>query len=78
MTIKTIVIEWLEKHGYDGLYNDDNDNCGCGLDDFMPCQDYWDADKCEVAYRKTQTEACKQACEESEDCLGECYTPSKP
>lgn len=36
MTVKEIVIEYLKKNGYDGLYNDD---CGCALDDLIPCCD---------------------------------------
>jgi hypothetical protein len=34
MDVKTIVREYLIKHGHDGLCNED---CGCGLDDFAPC-----------------------------------------
>lgn len=26
--------KWLEQNGYGGLYDDD---CGCSLDDLMPC-----------------------------------------
>jgi len=34
MTVKEIVADWLEKHGYDGLAHNE---CGCALDDLMPC-----------------------------------------
>ena len=37
MTVKELVKEHLEKNGYDGLCRDD---CGCGLDDFMPCSSF--------------------------------------
>ena len=36
--VKGIVMEYLKAHGYDGLYNPDIE-CGCGLDDFCPCDD---------------------------------------
>jgi len=36
MTIRKIIKDWLESHGYDGLYRDDDDGCGCSLDEF-PC-----------------------------------------
>ena len=35
-----IIKQWLREHGYDGLFCPsewEEDNCGCGLDDFMPC-----------------------------------------
>lgn len=31
-----IVKDWLKKHGYSGLYNDD---CGCSLAELMPCDE---------------------------------------
>ena len=37
MTVQEIVKDYLEKCGYDGLCRDD---CGCGLDDFMPCSSF--------------------------------------
>jgi hypothetical protein len=40
MTVKQIVAEWLKEHGYDGLYNWGHYcgcECGCKLDDLMPC-----------------------------------------
>ncbi len=36
MNGKDILIEWLKEHGYDGLYDDDD--CGCTLDNLMPCE----------------------------------------
>ena len=34
MMLKSIAKQWLEKNGMDGLCNED---CGCKLDDLMPC-----------------------------------------
>lgn len=38
-TVCEILVEYLEKHGYDGLCNLEvgDPGCGCGFDDFMPC-----------------------------------------
>jgi len=33
-TVLEIVRQWLEEHGYDGLYTS---NCGCPIDDLAPC-----------------------------------------
>lgn len=35
MNVQGMVKEWLEAHGYDGLYNDGQ--CGCKTADLMPC-----------------------------------------
>lgn len=36
MDAREILIQWLRERGYDGLANPDME-CGCGLDDLMPC-----------------------------------------
>ena len=38
MKVKEILAEWLENHGYDGLY-DHHKECCCSIDDLMPCED---------------------------------------
>ena len=52
-TVKEIVADWLKQHGYDGLFNPD---CGCVLDDLMPCADRFS--DCEAGYRVACSE-CK-------------------
>jgi len=42
MTVKKIVENYLRKNGYDGLYAEE---CGCCLDDLMPCGEC--CDNCE-------------------------------
>lgn len=38
MTILEIVEKYLRENGYDGLYRDDEDDgCGCPVDDLWPC-----------------------------------------
>lgn len=46
MTVLEIIVEYLKEHGYDGLYSD---NCGCELDDLMPCGSC--AENCKAGYR---------------------------
>jgi len=36
MDVEDIVTEWLKAHGFDGLAGDE---CGCELDDLMPCRE---------------------------------------
>jgi hypothetical protein len=37
MTAAEILSDWLRAHGCDGLCTED---CGCGVDDMMPCGSY--------------------------------------
>lgn len=48
--VRTIVKLWLSDHGYDGLYNEE---CGCSVDDLMPCMNDCIQD-CKVAYEFTR------------------------
>lgn len=36
MDIKQIAMDWLAENGYEGLAHAELE-CGCDLDDFMPC-----------------------------------------
>jgi hypothetical protein len=48
--VKEILVEWLKAHGYDGLAGGwHRYNCGCGVDDLVPCAA--SCDLCEPAYR---------------------------
>ena len=46
MNCREIVRDWLKRGGYDGLCAYD---CGCGLDDLMPCDGL--VAECVPAYR---------------------------
>lgn len=48
MTVREIVAVWLREHGYDGLCNID---CGCVLDDLVPCACL--NEECQAAYKTT-------------------------
>ena len=37
MNAEEIIIEYLKKNGFDGLWVDE---CGCEIDDLMPCGSY--------------------------------------
>jgi len=47
MDCRDIIREYIMQSDYDGLCNLDVE-CGCGLDDFMPCGE--DCMDCEPAY----------------------------
>jgi len=66
MTAKEIIIKYLTDNGYDGLYNNDDD-CGCGIDDLLPCGA--SPDDCKPAYK------CK--CDLHCGVYSACYTPAK-
>jgi hypothetical protein len=48
MTVKEIIVKYLKENGFDGLYSD---NCGCLVNDLMPCSDYG-IDLCEAGVKK--------------------------
>ena len=37
MTTEELLKEALRSHGFDGLYDPSNDDCGCTLDHLAPC-----------------------------------------
>ena len=47
MNVKEIIKAWLKEHKYEGLFNSDIE-CGCKLDDFMPCGEM--SHDCETGY----------------------------
>ena len=47
MNVEEIVKLYLKEHGYDGLWNDD-DECACTLDDLVPCGEFYP--NCKAGY----------------------------
>ena len=76
MIVAQIVRKYLEENGYDGLCGD---SCGCGLDDFMPCDA--DCTDCEPAYKHLcpGSDKCPDAdtCESGGSVGTFCYGPVK-
>ena len=53
--VREIVAEWLKANGFDGLYGYD---CGCTVDDLMPCSSEG-LERCEAGYKtKCDPEHC--------------------
>lgn len=50
MNTKEIVKEYLKNNGYDGLINENGD-CGCLIDDLVPCMDGDGFDNCIPGYK---------------------------
>ena len=55
MEVREIVVQWLRANKYDGLCTVD---CGCDVDDLMPCDNY--LPDCKAGY--------KVPCPGGEDC----------
>ena len=55
MQVIDIVKEWLIAHEYDGLGNEELE-CGCTLEDFMPCMGEG-CENCEPGYVRKANEA---------------------
>ena len=66
-TIKEIIIKYLKKNGYSGLYNGDIE-CGCPIEDIPLCE-YPNLDECKAGYK------CKYAT--LNDCNEGCITADK-
>ena len=49
LPIEEIVCAWLQKNGYDGLYNNVGE-CACLVDDLAPCG-HLNTEDCEPGYR---------------------------
>jgi hypothetical protein len=74
MTLKTveeIVRDYLKRNKYDGLCNT---NCGCGIDDLMPCESY--SGSCIPAYLSVVGEECR-SCAMFEFCTRQYYSEIK-
>lgn len=59
MNVKEILVNWLKKHKYDGLYLDypGGETCECFLDDLIPCDNL--SGKC-TAGIKIESEECEK------------------
>jgi len=69
MTVKQIIEEYLQEHGYDGLCCPEIE-CGCGFDDLIPCGE--ECEMCEPAYLHQHDKKCPA-------CRGRgCYYTEKP
>jgi hypothetical protein len=71
MNVAEILKTWLIEHGYDGLCGDE---CGCGVDDLLPCDM---GAQCIPAYKRVcPTDKAARACHDSyADVV---YTDTKP
>lgn len=60
MDVKTITLQYLRQHGYDGLAGDE---CACKLDGLFPCGGNGGAIDCEPGYLQPQWQANAADCE---------------
>ena len=57
-----IIEDYLKKNNYGGLVNEDGE-CGCEIDDLMPCAGEW-AMSCKPGHRVAGChEACGEGCD---------------
>ena len=69
INVKTILIDFLKQHNYDGLLNADLE-CGCAIDDLIPCD--FNFSECEPAYKlecPCENEGEHEACEYNDGCM---------
>lgn len=70
MNVREIVIAHLKAIGADGLCAHE---CGCGLDDFMPCDELACLEECKPAKRYLCDRSCGIGCHGPDN--GDCYRP---
>jgi hypothetical protein len=64
-SVQEIVEKWLKDNGYSGLFCD---NCGCEIDDLMPCSgDISGLNTCEAGYKVHCDTNCPE-CERNDWC----------
>jgi hypothetical protein len=77
MTAKEIILDYLKNNKFDGLVCP-HIQCGCGIDDFMPCDENWS--DCQPAF-KLQCANCKEWENIDSKCPGKhedfCYSTEK-
>lgn len=66
MTIEEIVKKYLMENGYDGLVDDE---CGCCIDDLMPCDS--ETKNCRPGYKVIITEQNKDKFEDLDVVVGD-------
>ena len=78
VSVRAALAAWLLDNGYDGLSNPYAE-CGCGLDDFMPCWDGANWNDCYAA-KIVACATCAEMLVENGECnreLGSCYMAAK-
>ena len=69
-----IIYKYLIGNGYDGLAGDE---CGCGIDDLMACDEC--NPECQPAFHYTLDNCPREFCGMRSECLGYgCYRTAKP
>lgn len=73
MNVKEMLTQYLIDNGYQGLQCDE---CGCGIDDLIPCNEL--NIECEAAYA-FECSKCKKKCEHYPElyCYGTIYSTHK-
>jgi hypothetical protein len=63
MTVKNIIIDYLKKHKYDGLFaTGEDDKCCCDLNNLIKCDNYKLCSSCSPGY-KVQCDCRTSKCE---------------
>lgn len=75
MNVRQIVLAHLKLIGADGLCAEE---CGCGLDDFMPCGGDRNVSECKPAMRRDCDGTCNGCLSEgTNDRADSCYRPAE-